>query len=710
MSLSNEDRKLIEEEECLFQKIMASLFDQLPKVQTSKVLANQEARELTQRMTNEWNHEERQSIVSDEAVAHRVFDIRDSTDKALLKLIKEPYFGRVITHEDDGSQVSFLIGKRNNIEAGIVDWRKAPISSLYFNYQQGEEFYEVINQRERKGRIDIRRSYKVKEGRLAQIDTPEGVFQKIESGWVRLDPDKELVAQRSRDIYSREKKLPGILTLITKDQFEMITSDPDRPVIIQGSAGSGKTTVALHRLAWLLHPDNFQAHPENSLVLVMNKSLQIYIGSTLPSLGIDSVETSTFNGWALSIIRKALGERIEFKFIDLPSFIEEIKFSEEMLDALAGYVRKRRQRLGSLVTREIDRWPQLLSFWNVGREKPLMQRLKDFIDDIERNDLEENEKKPLLLFLNEQWEINRNHVSDLYDLLSDKSFLLTYFKSHPSLESHLEYLCRLTGKNRRKKQLDYFDMSLLLRLIQLKNGGLPHKQGEMVSLDHLVIDEAQDFGPVEYAILFDAVKDKRHLTIVGDVSQKIFYSRKFIGWEQISRKLEIDHEELIQLEVSHRCTAQIMTLARRVEGDPKVMEGRNGSQPQWYKAEHRDDFLGAVSDWTRRLMEQDPSRLIALICRYPKQAMELKEDLNRMTGVKIRLGHRNRFSFEPGIIATNVHQVKGLEFDAVALIEPNESNYPHLQRESRNMLYVAITRAQDDLLVIGQNPFSKILM
>ena len=109
-------------------------------------------------------------------------------------------------------------------------------------------------------------------------------------------------------------------------------------------------------------------------------------------------------------------------------------------------------------------------------------------------------------------------------------------------------------------------------------------------------------------------------------------------------------------------------------------------------------------------MEQDPSRLIALICRYPKQAMELKEDLNRMTGVKIRLGHRNRFSFEPGIIATNVHQVKGLEFDAVALIEPNESNYPHLQRESRNMLYVAITRAQDDLLVIGQNPFSKILM
>ena len=109
MSLSNEDRKLIEEEECLFQKIMASLFDQLPKVQTSKVLANQEARELTQRMTNEWNHEERQSIVSDEAVAHRVFDIRDSTDKALLKLIKEPYFGRVITHEDCIIRYSLVI-------------------------------------------------------------------------------------------------------------------------------------------------------------------------------------------------------------------------------------------------------------------------------------------------------------------------------------------------------------------------------------------------------------------------------------------------------------------------------------------------------------------------------------------------------------------------------------------------------------------------
>ena len=145
MELSEEDKKLIEEEEALFYRTIESLCEELPQVRASKISANQAARELTSQLVNEWNPEERQPLVSDEAVAHKVYDIRKETDQTLMELIEEPYFGRVVTTEDDGREVAFLIGKKSNIEAGIVDWRNGPISALYFNYQQGEEFFEKIN-------------------------------------------------------------------------------------------------------------------------------------------------------------------------------------------------------------------------------------------------------------------------------------------------------------------------------------------------------------------------------------------------------------------------------------------------------------------------------------------------------------------------------------------------------------------------------------
>ena len=708
MEISEKDRKLIEEEETLFSRTIESLCRELPQVRASKISANLAARELTSQMVNEWNPEERQPLVSDEAVAHKVFDIRKKTDKALLELIKEPYFGRVVTAEDDGSEVSFLIGKKSNIPSGIVDWRNGPISGLYFNYQQGEEFFEVINERERSGRIKLRRSFRIEEGKLVQIDTPEGVFHRRDNRWEKLDMDAQIAAHRSRTIGSKEKRLPNILSLITKEQFELITSDPDRPVIIQGSAGSGKTTVALHRLAGMLHEDNSFARPQKTRVLVMNKSLQLYVGATLPSLGIEGVETSTFNSWAMAIIRKVTRGKAFFKFHNLPAFVEEIKFSEEILAAISGQVEKQTRETDTAIREIFARSAALIAAWNRDRETAILPRIRNFTHAVKNSNLPEPEKKPALALLQERQNKLEDYIHDIYDLLSDSEHLRPYLQPHPKLDYHLDYLRKQTERNRKHNNLDYFDMSLILRNIQLKNGGLPDTNGDIISLDHLVIDEAQDFGPVEFAIMVSAVKDRRHLTIVGDVSQKILFSRRFIGWDNIIHNLGLDETDLIRLEVSFRCTAQIMSLATRVEGNPKKVEGRKGSPPAWHKAQDKDDFLETIAKWVEVLQAQDPNKLIALICRYPKQALELKEDLDEMIPGGVRLGQRDQFSFEPGVIVTNIHQVKGLEFDGVCIVEPSEENYPHLRPESRNMLYVAVTRAEDDLLLIGSKPFSKI--
>jgi len=713
MQLSEEDKKLIEEEEALFSRTIESLCGELPQVRASKISANLAARELTRQLVNEWNHEERQPLVSDEAVDHNVSDIRKETDQTLMELIQEPYFGRVVTAEDDGKEVAFLIGKKSNIESGIVDWRNGPISSLYFNYQQGEEFFEEINDRERSGKIKLRRSYRVEGGRLVQIDTPEGVyhFDHNGEGWQKMDIDAEIAAHKSRNIGSTDKKLPNILSLITKDQFELITTDPDRPVIIQGSAGSGKTTVALHRLAWLLHEENSYARPEKTRVLVMNKSLQIYVDSTLPSLGIHGVETSTFNSWALSIIRKATRGKAYFKFHNLPDFVEKIKFSEEILSAISGQVEKQSKRTDQWIRDTFSRWPNLVQQWDEGREEAILPRIRNFTHEVNGAKLPEKERKHILVSLRSLLGKMEDYINDIYDLLADSDLLRSHLKPDRKLDYHLDYLKQKTEKDRQYKNLDYFDMSLILCNIQLKNGGLPGDNGDITSLDHLVIDEAQDFGPVEFSIMMNAVRDKHNLTIVGDVSQKILFSRRFIGWDKIINNLNLDESDLIRLEISFRCTAQIMTLANRVAGNPKKVEGRQGPPPAFQNVGDKDDLLETITNWVHVLQSSGPNKLIALICRYPKQAMELKEDLQEMIPKDngLRLGHRDQFSFEPGIIVTNVHQVKGLEFDAVCIVEPSEENYAQYRPESRNLLYVAITRAEDELMLIGTKPFAGVL-
>jgi len=711
MSLAEEERQLIDEEERLYYETIESLAEQLPDVRSKKIFSNLAARELTSQVVNEWKFEERQPLVSDEAVAHKVSDIRKESDSVLEELIEEPYFGRVVTAEEDGGEVSFKIGKKSNIEAGIVDWRNGPISGLFFNYKQGEEFFETINERERCGQIKIRRTYKADKGVLIQISTPDGVFRRIESGWIKLETEQEIAAHRSRGLESNEKRLPNILSLITNEQFEMITTDPKRPVIIQGSAGSGKTTVALHRLGWLLHKGNSHARAENTRVIVMNKSLQIYVSSTLPSMGINGVDAITFNSWALSVIRHATKGKAFFKYRELPEFVEKIKFSNGILGALSQFVSQQVRDVDAVISREFLTNEKLFKLWKESHNKPIQPRLKDFKHDVSESNLPIKEKQVALDYVQNLLTDQEDYVGDLYKLLSDEKLLGSFLPADPKLEEHLSYLSRMVDKNRRKNYLDYYDMSLILRLIQLKHGGLPNKHGGISEFDHLVVDEAQDFGPVEFSIMMDAVGDKRDLTIVGDVSQKILFSRKFIGWENILDNLEIKKDMLIQLEVSFRCTVPIMNLARKVEGrkDP-VSFGRPGSPVVWHRAVDQNDFLETLSDWVNGLMEKDPYKLIALICRYPKQAMELKDELERMISCEVRIGHRDQFSFEPGVIISNIHQIKGLEFDAVALIDPSEEFYPTKNIESRNMIYVGITRAQEDLLVIGTNSFSKVLL
>ncbi|MEO0600936.1 MAG: UvrD-helicase domain-containing protein, partial [Myxococcota bacterium] len=218
-----------------------------------------------------------------------------------------PYFGHLVLDED-GKRRELLIGKGSAVDrrlpCNVVDWRNAPISRIYYEFEEGEEFEVEVAGREREGLVEARRTLDIRGGVLQTAETHELVARKREGNvWTVLrKADEALERSDSRDD-PEDHALPDIVALITSDQFEVLTR-PDRGVVVlRGQAGSGKTTVALHRIAYLHYHDPERFRLSRVLVVMFNKALQTYIRRALSDLDIAGVQVSTFHAWASRMLR-----------------------------------------------------------------------------------------------------------------------------------------------------------------------------------------------------------------------------------------------------------------------------------------------------------------------------------------------------------------------------------------------------------------------
>jgi DNA helicase-2/ATP-dependent DNA helicase PcrA len=266
------------------------------------------------------------------------------------------------------------------------------------------------------------------------------------------------------------------------------------------------------------------------------------------------------------------------------------------------------------------------------------------------------------------------------------------------------------------------DDPLILHLVYLERGYYPVRSAESLGVcDHVVIDEAQDFGLVEIKALLNAVDQKRTVTIVGDLAQKIVMGRNFDSWEVVLRDAGFENTTPIELTVSYRTTREIMDLAKHVRaatepGYPRKGVGeevpaggsRRGPIPSFFKTDSAAVLPNLVANWIRARQAENPNALSAVICRHPKEAQALTEEVRKLGLPSVRWGHREQFDFSPGVVVTSVHQVKGLEFRNVLVVEPSEENYPS-EEEGRNLLYVAATRAEVRLDFAGTRPPAKLL-
>jgi len=596
-----------------------------------------------------------------------------------------PYFGHLVLDED-GKQRQLLIGKGSAVDrrlpCNVVDWRNAPISRIYYEFEQGEEFEVEVAGREREGVVETRRTLDIRGGVLQSVETNEVVARKQEGNtWRVLRKADEALERSDQREDPEDHALPDIVALITPEQFAVLTR-PDRgAVVLRGQAGSGKTTVALHRIAYLHYHDPVRFRLDRVLVVMFNKALQTYIRRALRELDIAGVQVSTFHAWASRMLRSG-GGALRFGSQTPPAVV-----TLKQHPAVEGLLIEAVARLG----RRLEGWLPVpdgaREAWEA-TEGHGLARVGRFLASAPDPEVEPLRDRVFARLADAR--------RDLFGLLDDLDAARRVLPEalHASLPGVAEHL----AGQRRTGQLDFDDAALLLRLGQLVATDVETFRVPWYrSLAHIVVDEAQDLSAPAIRVLLDAADVHRSITLAGDPAQTLYGAGDhgvFATEGELDGELRLD-----ELPVGHRSTRPIMELALAASGheDPELLaRTRPGHPVTWLEGDRAT--VEAVAEAIASFRERRPSSFVAVLTRTRAEADRWARSLDEALSIRVRRGDRDDFAFEAGVVVSNVHQVKGLEFDGVVLVEP--ASY---SARDRNLLHVAVTRAADQLWVVARS-------
>ncbi|MBN2362058.1 MAG: ATP-binding domain-containing protein [Deltaproteobacteria bacterium] len=661
-----------------------------------------------------------------------------------------PYFGHLVLREGD-RQREVLIGKRSHIDttAGvvIVDWRQAPVSRLFYRYHEGDTYVEELGGRVVEGEIVARRTLTILGGKLRRISDPSGTyFRRSDGQWTVATGDGNALAGGQRTalrpsraprserlgvgddaVLRPDKHLHEIAALIDPEQFRLITQQTDRIAVLRGGAGSGKTTVALHRMAYLHFQDPHRFRTSRMLVVVPQPGLAEYVNRVLPSLEVDRIERRTMVEWARRIRRRAL-PRLRFKSIDeVPDSVALVKSHPALLGVLDAYVADQTARIGDQLEQALARQGVARdivdAFW-AGAATPLHTRLGQARAAAKRAAARPRDAVTKILAL-AQRRID-DVLTDWAEILTDRERLSRALA--PTLGPQTERcvsatlrqvvaqlddpdeLSDLADDDRRagldgridddglSRRLDPCDEALILRLWQIKRGGLTTEGGRPIVYDHIAVDEAQDFSAIELKLLLDAVRDSA-MTLAGDMAQKIVFTNSFETWDELLRLLGAE-ARVETLGLSYRSTREVMALARAVLG-PIAPAGeaactRSGAPIELFCFSDIGAAVAFLADSLRSLMGRERAANVAVLCRFSLQADLVFQGLQRAEVPFVRRVTGGDYSFRPGIDVADVASAKGLEFDYVLLVDADAVTYPDTI-ECRHLLHVAITRTVHQL-------------
>jgi DNA helicase-2/ATP-dependent DNA helicase PcrA len=694
-----------------------------------------------------------------------------------------PYFGRLVL-EEGSRRREVLIGRGTYLDTQggvrIVDWRDAPVSRLYYRHQEGEDYDEVFGDREVSGTVLVRRSVTITDAVLRRIGSPQGTFVRARAGGFRRADSRSHrleggagTALRAEQHHrpgrlglgqeaTEDKHLREITALIDPRQFELITKPDAGLVVIQGGAGSGKTTIALHRLAYLAFRDARRFRAERMLVIVFNDALVRYIAEVLPALGVGGIVPRTYASWA-SRTRQGLYPRLPPRYDEnTPSVVTRLKKHPAMLRAVAAHVetlaRRTHAELEKALESDGETGARALAGWNAGAARPLAHRahaLTAFVASDAGKALSTNARVALERIAGRALAASRDVPSAWAELLTDKAALRKIFDEHapgdftpgelerahawcasratlvladletdakpgglvdaPDDDDDAEPRAGIDGRAiDERAHLDVEDDALLLLLHQRLRGPLTKgaSSREPVVFEHILVDEAQDLSPVELAVVLATASSANSITLAGDVQQRMLLDNGFSDWHTVLGELGYDHVAIEPLKLSYRSTNEIVEFSRSVLGPLAAKDApaatRHGAPIELFSFGHAGDAVAFLTESLRELVQSEPAASVALIARFPEQADLYFDALKRAEVPALRRVAEQDFSFRPGIDVTDVRQVKGLEFDYVVLLDVTESAYP-ADDEARHLLHIAATRAAHQLWIVATGTPSPLL-
>ena len=644
-------------------------------------------------------------------VTDKIIDYEEEEHKILLleKMIKSPYFARIDFKFDDEDEFEKIYIGRSSLrknsyqEMYVYDWR-SPIASVFYRFMTGEASYDAPCGRVT-GELNLKRQYEIKNGTLEYF----------------FDSDVQIVDEFLRQLLSQNTtaKMKAIVETIQHEQDVVIRDMENDLLMVQGVAGSGKTSIALHRAAYLMYQGlQTKLSANNIMIISPNSIFEQYISNVLPELGEDNVISSVFEDILSELLN---GRKIQSRNDFLENLIVNSKYKEISRNSIefktSSFFREILDQFLIDIPRQWIEFEdvyyegkcvvsgQILKDKILGRpETPLgikLEQLEDYIlEQIFGTGKGRGHKEEKNLIKQEIQKFIKIDIVELYKILFSNEVYFYSLLQNSNPSQNIKNIWKYTKENLEADSL-YYDDAIAIAYLYLKIYGT----NKYKNIKQVVIDEAQDYYPLQYEI-FNLVFSNAKFTILGDMKQTLAKKEDISFYEQIQKILNKKKSSLIMLDRSFRCTNEILNFSLKfIEQSSQIKSfNRNGDSPKVYIADNSEIFIDEIVKEIK-LCQEKGFQSICLICKTEKNSTYLFNKIKHK--LDIQLIKNGSASDLQGVFILPVYMSKGLEFDTVLICDADSQNYH--DEDDKNLLYVACTRALHKLSLFCENEVSPLI-
>ncbi|WP_445487210.1 RNA polymerase recycling motor HelD [Niallia sp. 03133] len=656
----------------------------------------------------------------------------------LTKLKNSPYFGRIDFKERDEEQEEIYIGIASLMDKEeqnfyIYDWR-APISSVYYDYSPGPANYQTPEGKI-EGELLLKRQFIIREGKIISLfDTGVTIGDELLL---------EVLGNNATAL------MKSIVATIQKEQNKIIRNDSSKVLIVQGVAGSGKTSAALQRVAYLMYRHRQTLTSDNIMLFSPNPLFNSYVSTVLPELGEENMQQSTFQEYIVSRIGSSWAVEDPFSQLEVllseeNQSLQKMRLKSIQYKSSLAFKKNLDTHLAQLASKGIlfkniafrnkvlfSKEELTRKFYEWDTSLPLANRLQLLKEWVQKEMKVHAKQERKQSWVEEEMQLlDKEEFLEAYRASQKKSDEFSYFNEEEQILRKLIVNKRFKKIYKRIKTLRFVDYGAMYQeafqhdapsilteqewmLIQantlnaIKNKQLWNEDGtafayfkdkmegkkSSTSMKHVFIDEAQDYSPFQMEYIKELFPYSK-LTLLGDVNQAI-YAHENNEWMQSENSKEI---EQIVLTKSYRSTREIVEFTKGLAEKGEMIEpfNRNGEKPVVREVANVELFKKEVLRELRQLKNKG-YETSAVICKTKKESERVYGWLKKH--IDVRLIEKGTVSYEKGISIIPAYLAKGIEFDGVIIY--NSSLYTnHLEKE---LFYTACTRAMHELVLFSES-------